>query len=100
MITPTQTSLENLTLSEAELAACRPVASIIADGRDGYLCHDAEQIAARIRGLVDHPSVADDLGRAGYAKATASYTWDAIGARVHDLYADLSHRGAGIPLED
>src|SRR5438445_11641921 len=32
MITPTQTALENLTLSDADLAACKPVA-----GEDGHV---------------------------------------------------------------
>lgn len=71
-------------------AHCRPVASVINDGVDGYLCADASGLAGRIRMLIDQPEHAAVLGRAGYAKASSRYTWDAIARRVLDLCQTVS----------
>lgn len=71
---------------------CGPVASIIADGVDGFLCGDAAEFAARIRHLLDHPDAAAAMGRAGQLKTLQRYTWDRIGRRVYDLCEELSAR--------
>lgn len=76
---------------------CRPVASVIDNGADGYLCGDASEFAARIRTLLDEPNHAAALGRAGRAKASGRYTWDAIAQRVHALCEGLV---AGGPESD
>jgi len=72
-------------------ARCRPVASVIEVGVDGYLCADATEFAARIRSLLCEPEHAAALGRAGRAKTIDRYTWTAIARRVHDLCATLAH---------
>jgi glycosyltransferase involved in cell wall biosynthesis len=70
-------------------AACRPVASVIEHGVDGFLCGGAADLAARIRQLLDRPAEARALGEAGQRKAVGSHTWHAVGGRVHDVYAAL-----------
>jgi glycosyltransferase involved in cell wall biosynthesis len=69
---------------------CQPVACLIADGKDGFLCLDAEEIAAAIRCLLSDPALAQRFGEAGYRKVTARYTWDLLAARVRDLYVQLA----------
>lgn len=65
---------------------CAPVASVIRDGIDGYLCTGAAEMAKRIGQLSCDPALARKLGQAGYEKVAARYTWDAIGRRVLDVY--------------
>ena len=80
-------------------ALCKPVRSVIRDGEDGYLCTTPGEFAERIvRLLCDH-DLARQLGEAGYQKVTASYTWDAIGRKVHDLYSEISS-GSYLRLTD
>jgi glycosyltransferase involved in cell wall biosynthesis len=43
---------------------CGPVASVIEEGVDGFLCGDAAEFAARIRYLLDHPEAAAALAAA------------------------------------
>jgi glycosyltransferase involved in cell wall biosynthesis len=68
---------------------CLPVASVIADGVDGYLCGDDAEYAARLRQLLDTPATAAALGAAGRAKTIATYGWDAIANRVLAHCAEL-----------
>lgn len=70
-------------------AFCKPVASVIQDGEDGYLCTSAEEMAERIVELIGNPALARRLGETGYKKVVERYTWDAIGRKVHDLYNQL-----------
>lgn len=72
--------------------SCGPVACLIDDGANGYLCSTPPEIAARIAHLLANPQLAARLGEAGYQKVVTRYTWDAIAARVRDLYIEL---GAG-----
>jgi glycosyltransferase involved in cell wall biosynthesis len=76
---------------------CGPVASVIADGVDGFLCADVAEFAARMRQLIDEPDAAAAMGRAGQAKALERYTWDRIGLRVYELCEDLSASRARTP---
>ncbi len=73
-------------------AACQPVASLIAAGVDGELATDADDLARHIAALLADRPRARALGAAGRAKVLARYTWERIGARVHDLYAELAAR--------
>jgi glycosyltransferase involved in cell wall biosynthesis len=68
---------------------CGPVASLIRDGRDGYLCGDAEEIAGRIVSLIADPSLARALGDAGHERVRAHHTWQAVARKVGDVYADV-----------
>jgi glycosyltransferase involved in cell wall biosynthesis len=70
--------------------ACGPVACLIEDGENGYLCSGSEDIAARIAQLAADPGLAQRLGRAGYEKVAQRYTWDVIAEKVHNLYARLA----------
>lgn len=70
-------------------AFCKPVASLIRDGVDGYVCTSAREIAERIIRLAGDPALAQRLGEAGYRQVMRHYTWDSIGSRVHDLYHQI-----------
>lgn len=69
--------------------SCSPVACLIDDGENGYLSSSAPEIARRIVELIDSPELSRMLGQAGYDKVVRRYTWDAIAARVHELYLRL-----------
>jgi glycosyltransferase involved in cell wall biosynthesis len=69
---------------------CAPVAAVISDGEDGYLCANAAEMAQRLAELIARPSLAQKLGQAGYEKIARRYTWDVIGRRVRDLYEQLT----------
>lgn len=69
---------------------CAPVAAVISDGEDGYLCATAAEIAQRLAQLIAQPGVAQKLGQAGYEKVARRYTWDVIGRKVRDLYTQLT----------
>jgi phosphatidylinositol alpha-1,6-mannosyltransferase len=70
-------------------AACRPVASLIKDGEDGFLCTSMEQIADRLSKLLNDPVLAKTMGETGKAKVLQRYTWAEVGRRVHAVYLDL-----------
>lgn len=72
--------------------ACQPVASLIQDGVDGYLCVDAEEIANRIEQLLSDKVRSAQLAQAGYEKVLSRYTWDAVGSRTHKVYLQLASR--------
>jgi glycosyltransferase involved in cell wall biosynthesis len=76
---------------------CGPVACLIDEGENGYLCSNATEIAARIAQLLANPELAGTLGRAGYEKMVRRYTWDVIAQRVRDLYAELFAKAAPAP---
>ena len=69
---------------------CAPVAAVISDGEDGYLCANATEMAQRVAQLIAQPDLAQRLGQAGYDKIARRYTWDVIGRRVRDLYVQLT----------
>jgi glycosyltransferase involved in cell wall biosynthesis len=71
--------------------SCRPVASVIADGIDGFLSQDAQAIAEKIKLLLGSPQLALQLGESGYRKTLTHYTWDAIGKKVYALYWQVTH---------
>jgi glycosyltransferase involved in cell wall biosynthesis len=78
-------------------AGCGPVASLIEAGVDGELASDGDDLARHLTTLLGDRVRAAQLGAAGRAKVLARYTWERIGAVVHDLYASLAarRRGAG-----
>lgn len=73
-------------------ALCQPVASIICDGEDGFLCATASEISARLEQLLNDLSLARRLGECGYRKVKDNYTWDVIGRKTHNLYQQLAKR--------
>ena len=79
---------------------CGPVASVIRDGVDGYLCRDAEQMAERIVELIADPARARALGEAGGRRVRAHHTWDAVARKVRAVYDEVAaaraRKGAGV----
>ena len=75
-------------------AGCGPVAALLGEGEDGFLCRNSEEIALRIRSLLDDPALARRLGENGYRKTMAHHTWDAVADKVADLYGTLIERRA------
>jgi glycosyltransferase involved in cell wall biosynthesis len=72
---------------------CAPVASVVRDGEDGYLCAGPADMATRIAELTGQPELARKLGQAGYEKVARHYTWDAIGRKVRDVYTQVASAG-------
>lgn len=63
------------------------VASVIADGIDGYLVKQTpDQIAERICDLLLHPTQAQQMGAAGRRKVETKYTWSQIAERTERAY--------------
>jgi glycosyltransferase involved in cell wall biosynthesis len=73
---------------------CGPVASVIRDGRDGYLCSDPGEIAERIVTLLADPSLARTLGEAGRQRVTAEHTWPTVARKVRAVYAEVGRGGS------
>jgi len=71
-------------------AHCRPVASIVAHGDDGFACNGSADFAERIRQLLEDSDLAARLGANGYHKTTTHYTWEIIGQKVSQLYRQLA----------
>jgi len=80
--------------------SCGPVADLIDDGDNGYLCSSPQEIAERIAQLLANPQLATRLGEAGYQKVSARYTWDTIAKMVRDLYSRLGAQAAGSSAPD
>jgi len=70
--------------------ACRAVADLIADGRDGFLCRDELECAERLAELILDRPLARQLGASGHTKVIRDYTWDAIAEQVANLYRAVS----------
>jgi len=71
---------------------CKPVASIIQDGEDGYLCASPEKIAYRLAQLICNPTLAKEMGEKGYKKTISRYTWQVIARKVYDFYYKITSR--------
>jgi glycosyltransferase involved in cell wall biosynthesis len=71
---------------------CGPVASLIQNGENGFLCADAVEIAAAIVRLIADPALAHKMGQAGFERVIRRYTWDVIAGRVQELYSQLAAR--------
>lgn len=65
-------------------ARCGASATLIDDGVDGILCHNARSFAAGARRLLDDPDLAARMGDAGRRKALAEYTWADVATRALD----------------
>jgi glycosyltransferase involved in cell wall biosynthesis len=59
------------------------IPDIIDDGRTGLFCeHDPDDIAAKIRMLLDAPSFAEKLSDTAYRTAAAAYDWESIAKQM------------------
>lgn len=70
-------------------AACGPVASLIREGQDGFLCRDAGGLKEKIELVLGQPQLAERLGAAGRARVLAEFTWERVGARVEQVYRQI-----------
>jgi glycosyltransferase involved in cell wall biosynthesis len=70
---------------------CAAVASVIEDGKDGFLCIGVQETAAAIVRLMGDSALATRMGQAGYEKTVNNYTWDVIARKVERLYSALVH---------
>jgi glycosyltransferase involved in cell wall biosynthesis len=77
--------------------ACKPVASVIDDGHDGFLAATGEEIAAHLRALLADPARRRAVGAAGYAKVTSRYTWPHVARIVRAVYDDVTARNCRPP---
>jgi glycosyltransferase involved in cell wall biosynthesis len=57
---------------------------------------DVGQLAGALQLVLDHPSLREQLGRAGRARVLSSYTWRSTAERTADWYAGVLDR-AGAP---
>jgi glycosyltransferase involved in cell wall biosynthesis/O-antigen/teichoic acid export membrane protein len=91
----TASSAEGWTLTVMEAAACATPSAALAvgglpesieDGRTGLLAGTPEELADRVRGLVDDAELRERLGRQARERAHR-FGWDATAARTLDLLA-------------
>ncbi|MBN1902286.1 glycosyltransferase family 4 protein [Candidatus Sumerlaeota bacterium] len=65
---------------------CGAVASLIDDGKNGYLCDREEEAAQRIIQILNNPNLGRSLGEEGRKKTLERFTWDKISEKAKDLY--------------
>lgn len=64
-----------------------PLREVIAEGEDGYLVpQEATLIAERICHLLDHPTLAAQMGERGRQKVLERYTWDKLAQKTRSIY--------------
>lgn len=66
------------------------VRSVVSDGEDGFLAcpGDADDLAEKIRTLLDDPSLCREMGRRGRAKVEEKYAWPKIIPRLIEVYEE------------
>jgi glycosyltransferase involved in cell wall biosynthesis len=69
--------------------SCGPVAELVKNGVDGFLCRDAEEISDRSKKLLEDKELAEKMGVKGFEKVIDHYTWDKVADRVYREYAKL-----------
>ena len=71
------------------------VREVIEDGREGLLTDpvNPQDLAEKIRRLVEDPGLRREMGRRGREKVLASFTTEAVADQVLKVYADVLARG-------
>ena len=69
--------------------SCGPVASLIQEGRDGFLCDTVEDFSRRLCEVLGDADLAHSLGAHGKAKVLERYNWRAVADRVLDVYRSV-----------
>lgn len=69
---------------------CRPVADLIRDDIDGFICDNAADLANRILLLLRDPNRCQHMGNLGYEKTVQHHTWEAVAERVKNIYQDIA----------
>lgn len=73
------------------------VAEVIDNNKNGYtVSQEADKIAEKIIALLSKPTVANDMGEAGYEKVMAQYSWDQITAKTEEAYHFAQQNLCGI----
>ncbi len=66
------------------------ISDVIQDGVDGYLVEqDADVIATRIIHLLNHPTQAHAMGKAGKLKVDSQYNWERLASIIEQVYLSL-----------
>jgi glycosyltransferase involved in cell wall biosynthesis len=73
-------------LGSAYSAAAR---SLIQDGRDGYLCREAEEYGRRALELLKQPEKACEMGRMGREKVYDERGWDKLTGKIEDVLSEF-----------
>jgi glycosyltransferase involved in cell wall biosynthesis len=70
-----------------------PIADVIDDGVDGWLCDfTAQSVASRIKALLDDPIRARAMGEAGRAKVRARFDWPRLVDATLQIYEQAAAR--------
>ena len=101
----TASSAEGWCLTVMEAAACgTPTVALavgglpesVEDGRTGLLARSEDELADRVRAVVEDPAERDRLGADARERAR-SFTWDAAAQRTLDALADLRAEQSAAP---
>lgn len=66
------------------------VREVISNGKDGLLVdQNPEAIAGGILNLIEHPSIMQQMGEAGFRKLVEKYTWERLAKLTEDVYQKL-----------
>ncbi len=66
------------------------ISDVIKEGVDGYLVdQEANMIASRIIDLLNHPTQAKAMGKAGKIKVENQYSWERLAATIEQVYLSL-----------
>jgi glycosyltransferase involved in cell wall biosynthesis len=71
-------------------AYCAAARSLIDDGRDGYVCRDAEEYGRRALELIENPAAAREMGRLGREKVLNSREWNKLVLELENILQGVS----------
>lgn len=105
-VLPSVSRLEAFGIAALEAMACaKPVVvtdipgprEVIVDGQEGLLADpvNPQDLAAKVRRLLDSPERRREMGRRGREKVLASFTIDRVTGQILGLYESLLAEGAG-----
>ncbi|MFH1030330.1 MAG: glycosyltransferase [bacterium] len=68
------------------------VRSVVEEGVNGLLCEpkNEEELAGKIKYLLDNPLIARQMGGNGFEKVAKIYNWEKIGERLVEIYTQLT----------
>jgi glycosyltransferase involved in cell wall biosynthesis len=71
------------------------VADLVDEGRTGFLCDvdDVRQLADRMRTLIVHPALRQQMGQEGKAVAATRWRPETAGRRLLDVYRQVAASG-------
>jgi glycosyltransferase involved in cell wall biosynthesis len=66
------------------------ILEVVQDGVTGFLVEPArpDQLAERIRRLLDDPGLSRRMGQAGRTRVEEHFSWDSVAERTERTYAD------------